>query len=348
MQISKCLLIVGAAICVTAVSLGADNEAQVRAREALGKKLNELDPQSPAAPSPAVVIVPPKSNPPALAAVAAPTTPPAVVSSAPQQEVPQADAATIARAREALRQLQEPAPGQVTPPAPAPTPPPAPSATKAAPPPAPPVTPVPPPRAIPTPPPLAPLPAPAAVPNVQRVDAATIERAREALRQAAQQPLPGEVQPSPAAVTTPPAPVTTPPPAPVPGVLPQVPSVPTPAPAVAAPPAAAPPDFTTPAPAASPAAAEAALAAKMREAERNVRPPPASQANPATGKTTAPPAYEQAKKSKGLQFPPLEGPPLPISAAKQERLQVLLQKYMADQITPEIYHTERAKILAEP
>jgi hypothetical protein len=45
---------------------------------------------------------------------------------------------------------------------------------------------------------------------------------------------------------------------------------------------------------------------------------------------------------------PLESPPLPISAEKEQRLQELLKKYKADQITPEQYQTERAKILAEP
>jgi hypothetical protein len=46
------------------------------------------------------------------------------------------------------------------------------------------------------------------------------------------------------------------------------------------------------------------------------------------------------------KFPPLEGPAVPFSADKSQRLADLLQKYKADQITPEEYHTERAKILA--
>jgi hypothetical protein len=44
----------------------------------------------------------------------------------------------------------------------------------------------------------------------------------------------------------------------------------------------------------------------------------------------------------------MQAPALPISADKQQRLQELLRKYMADQVTPEQYHAERAKILAEP
>ena len=48
------------------------------------------------------------------------------------------------------------------------------------------------------------------------------------------------------------------------------------------------------------------------------------------------------------QFQPLEGPALPISAAKQQRLANLLARYQADEITPAQYHQERAKILAGP
>jgi hypothetical protein len=47
-------------------------------------------------------------------------------------------------------------------------------------------------------------------------------------------------------------------------------------------------------------------------------------------------------------FPPLEGPPLPISSEKQQRLHQLLQRYKSDQVTPEQYQAERAKILAGP
>jgi hypothetical protein len=45
---------------------------------------------------------------------------------------------------------------------------------------------------------------------------------------------------------------------------------------------------------------------------------------------------------------PIAAPPLPISASKQDRLAALLQKYQADQITPDEYHSQRAAILAEP
>jgi hypothetical protein len=53
-----------------------------------------------------------------------------------------------------------------------------------------------------------------------------------------------------------------------------------------------------------------------------------------------------AGNSPALNFPPLEGPPLPISSSQHQRLYELLQRYKADQVTPEQYQAERAKILA--
>jgi hypothetical protein len=49
-----------------------------------------------------------------------------------------------------------------------------------------------------------------------------------------------------------------------------------------------------------------------------------------------------------LAFPPLQGPPPAVAADKEQRLRELLGKYRADQVTPEEYHQQRAKILAEP
>jgi hypothetical protein len=63
-------------------------------------------------------------------------------------------------------------------------------------------------------------------------------------------------------------------------------------------------------------------------------------------------ASKKPKKTKQTAtapaFQPLPGPDLPISADKQQRLADLLQKYKADEISPEQYHQQRAKILAEP
>jgi hypothetical protein len=70
----------------------------------------------------------------------------------------------------------------------------------------------------------------------------------------------------------------------------------------------------------------------------------------------APPAVQPVANNPVKPAPPADNsgltliaaPPVPISAAKQAQLQALLEKYKADQITPGEYHTERAKILAEP
>ena len=45
---------------------------------------------------------------------------------------------------------------------------------------------------------------------------------------------------------------------------------------------------------------------------------------------------------------PIPGPPSSIPASKEAQLAELLKKYQADAISPEQYHTERAKILAGP
>jgi hypothetical protein len=63
-------------------------------------------------------------------------------------------------------------------------------------------------------------------------------------------------------------------------------------------------------------------------------------------------AQAQAKEPVAVKnisvMQPIESPAFPISADKAQRLQQLLQKYRVDEITPEQYHRERAKILAEP
>ncbi len=53
---------------------------------------------------------------------------------------------------------------------------------------------------------------------------------------------------------------------------------------------------------------------------------------------------EITAKELGLQ--PIQPPPPPVSAGQQEQLQELLQRYDANQITPEEYQAERAKIMA--
>jgi hypothetical protein len=65
-----------------------------------------------------------------------------------------------------------------------------------------------------------------------------------------------------------------------------------------------------------------------------------------------PTAVQAPKKPAGMKgalaFPPIQGPPPSISADKQQRLAELLRKYRAEEITPEEYHQQRAKVLSEP
>jgi len=117
------------------------------------------------------------------------------------------------------------------------------------------------------------------------------------------------------------------------------------------------------------AKAKAALEQKMSEMNKeNWATPavvPAAPAVPQTQPVTispvkpAPPAIKPAVMSppsqinanyagKELGLKPIVAPPLPISVAKEARLQGLLEQYKADQITPKEYHNQRAAILAEP
>ena len=63
-------------------------------------------------------------------------------------------------------------------------------------------------------------------------------------------------------------------------------------------------------------------------------------------------AAELERKAAAVSEPPpmpdLSGPVPPISAVKQEKLDALLRQYETDQISPEQYHDQRAKILAGP
>ncbi len=47
-------------------------------------------------------------------------------------------------------------------------------------------------------------------------------------------------------------------------------------------------------------------------------------------------------------FAPMAAPPSSLSGSKEARLAELLELYRADKITPQEYHTQRAKIIAEP
>jgi hypothetical protein len=114
--------------------------------------------------------------------------------------------------------------------------------------------------------------------------------------------------------------------------------------------------------------ARAALRQKMNELEVQkpgsvTRPTPGSAAASATAKpqpgaqpmsqpmaSTPEAKPPQAKKPAKLApvFTPIQGPAAAVSGDKQQRLTELLRKYKADEISPEEYHQQRAKIMGEP
>ena len=103
-------------------------------------------------------------------------------------------------------------------------------------------------------------------------------------------------------------------------------------------PATPPPTETKPAPPAITPAAGTVLQSPVRPATIKVKPGVMSATNQINAIYTG----------KELGLKPIESPLLPISAAQQAQLQALLEKYKANQITPEEYHNQRAEILAQP
>lgn len=71
---------------------------------------------------------------------------------------------------------------------------------------------------------------------------------------------------------------------------------------------------------------------------------PVAEAEPKSAK----PKAKVETKSPASALKPLEGPASPLPPAKQAALAELLERYMADKITPRDYQTERVKILSEP
>ncbi len=345
MQISRCLLVLCAAFC--ALSVRGDNEAQKKAREAL-QNFMQSAPAQPAPASPVTPAAPAKPTPPRAPSAAKAAAP------APVAPVQAADSESIAKAREAMRQKMQGIAGQPSVPA----------------------TPV---QPAPQAAPVAAQPAAAVVAQPTTAtpvapaesDPAAIAKAREAVRQkmqeiVGQQPAPAVVQPAavPAQPTTP--------------AQPAVVAAPTAAPAVEAIPAPTPEQEAAiakareamrakmqevvqsggaetasgqfgPAPVFPPGADEKAMA-KARDSMRLKMQDVIAQPQPQIVRATTPePRVRRTSLTaynSRLNFPPLEAPPLPISAEKQQRLAGLLQKYQADQVSPEEYHAERAKILS--
>jgi len=113
--------------------------------------------------------------------------------------------------------------------------------------------------------------------------------------------------------------------------------------APAATPAVAPATYPATAPAAAPATVTAPPPTSAATS-------PAKPAPPAVKiQVTSPPGPSNpGYPGRELGLKPITAPALPISPAKNAQLQGLLERYKADQITPEQYHTERARILAQP
>jgi hypothetical protein len=365
MQISRSFLVAcGVAYCLALLPLcAADADADLKLREAVEKKINELQGQPPAPAAQLKQAAEP-------AQIPAPVVAPAPVLAAPQP----VDSEAIAKAREALRQKLnelETQPAQVAPP-PVVVAPPATRKLAPAAMPAPAARPTPPAQWTPTPPaqpvaqpvqpaapaqPLPPIAQPAPVPTpapaIQTtarpilvapppVDSEAIAKAREALRQKMNEL---EIQPT---IATPgqPAPVVAPStPAPA-SVVQPLPVATQRAPALAPAAQSATPTLVAPAPASEESIAKARVALDRELKQLDALPPVAA------GGANAPPALVPAKPTKKsqilLSFPPLLSPPSAVPAAKEQRLQELLRKYRADQVTPEEYHQQRAKILAEP
>jgi hypothetical protein len=337
--IKFCLAVCAAAIFVLPfLSRADDTDAQIKAREALRQKMNELQgtpPESaPTNPAPAPKKARTNSPPvvkPAPAAVQQNTPP------APAPPAPAAGAASTAKseamekAREATRQkmlelqAQQP-PEPVAPPPVAanpepvtkpavsavqPKPEPAPIAKQPAPAPAPPVAKATPTAVRPAPTVVKQNTPPAVAQPAPKADSVAMEKAREATRQKML-----ELQ-----AQEPPEPVT-------------------PAPVVA-----------TPQPITRPGLAPAPTFRPRAETPSNVskiEPRPRPGAEPAQA-AVKPKPQKVAKKdisNRPPSFKNPEGPASPFSTDKQQQLSELLRKYQADEITPEQYHQERAKILA--
>ena len=76
--------------------------------------------------------------------------------------------------------------------------------------------------------------------------------------------------------------------------------------------------------------------------------PVVSSSAPAPAPEFKPKPEKHPSASPAATIPPSEIAPPPLSADKDQRLKDLLRKYQADEITPDQYQKERAKILAEP
>jgi hypothetical protein len=323
MQISRHLLLTCAvAACLTPTLVhAADNEAQIRARQALEEKMNQM----PAATNPPPAVSKPKAA--AAKPAPAPKPAPPVVTVTPKSTTvegqpaqsatihaatPSTDSATQQKLEEALHQAQpQPVAPQPTPVVPQPAP------VVEQPPMQQPAPVVQQPAAVaPKTPAVESQPAPTTPSYISTPsnDDATNQKLQEALRQKMQQT---PVETAPPAIATQ-KPANTMKPAPTGNYAPQ--PAPQPAPTANYAPV---PTTSTPHP--------------------NLPEQPTPQAAPApVVSKNQPPAQPT------VSLPALQAPATGLSPAKQQKLDELLNQYRADQITPQQYHEQRAKILAEP
>jgi hypothetical protein len=210
-----------------------------------------------------------------------------------------------------------------------------------------------------------------AAPALFAGDTEAQKKANEALQQKlnelnSQQATAAPAAPAPANPVAQPAPAPAPAPAPVtapaqPVAAPAPAAVAAPAPVAVAVQATPTPPAPAPAPVVPPEdpkvvqAREEALSQAMDEAGGFSKVPPPSN----TGNATA--AHLQVASAKASastssnakpphpgEYKPLVAPPSPLNAAKEAQLAELLRRYRADEISPEQYHTERAKIIGTP
>jgi hypothetical protein len=298
MQISRHLLLTCAvAACLTPTLVhAADNEAQIRARQALEEKMNQMPAVTaptnppPMASKPKAAVV--KPAPPVVTVTPNSTT----VESQPASSAtihaatPSNDEATQQKLEEALRQAASQPTPAVQQPAPV----------------------------VQQPAPVGPKPAMVESQPAQSTpsyiatpsnDDATNQKLQQALRQKMDQ--------TPAETMTP-------------TVATQKPTKPAPTANYA------PQPMTTPAP-----VANYAPVPTTSSSHPNLPEQPTPQATPITSKNQPP-------TPPSFNLPALQGPATGLSSAKEQKLNELLNQYRADQITPQQYHEQRAKILAEP
>jgi hypothetical protein len=90
-----------------------------------------------------------------------------------------------------------------------------------------------------------------------------------------------------------------------------------------------------------PANATPAKPTVVSTTKNNPLPPPVAK----TTKTVTPATTTAPAAKPATEFAPIAVPDSPLSSAKQQKLQELLAKYKADQITPEEYHRQRAAVI---